>query len=828
MLSRMIAIALGIVAVAFFPTLPAPFSSTTAVDVALLAALGLLTIRWLYWSLPVALLLGVAWGVHCGHGLVNSLLPEHWQGQDVWVVGTVEGLPVQYQQHGSSVQRFDLRLEEPVCRAVTSSEQFEQLPVTCQSLRRLRLSWYSSGDTQIEKIIPGQRWRLQVRAKRPHGMANPGGFDYQSWLLQQGFGAVGYVRNNMANQRLADARYSIDRLRWQGAVYLDRQLAGRTHRAVLKALLLGDKRDIEPEQWDMYARTGLTHLLVISGLHVGLVSMLAFFCGRLTSLLINPNGAAERCGALLAIFVAFSYSAAAGFSLPTQRALVMVVVLMLSLLLRRNLAPGQAIVTALLVCLLWDPLAPVSLSFWMSFAAVAVLCYGSCGRREGADTSRRKLGASQYLVFIGLLPVLAILLGQISLLSPLVNLFAVPLFSVLIVPCNMLAALLAVVHDEAALWLWQWLDWLLVMFFDTVAALDRSAGGSVLYIPGQSVASKILAVLAALILLLPKGFPLRYLGWLLLLPMLLTRPQPPAAGDVYLTVLDVGQGLSVVVQTANHTLVYDVGPSMGDNFSTATAALLPYLRHRAIDRLDALVLSHADNDHAGGWASLVSALPVHSLLLGEAVLPGRSIGVKDKVEERQSAAQTIEQPLPNSVGLSTVVSSRSAPVTENTPGKPCYAGQQWQWDGVQFAFLHPLDGRDYRSANNRSCVLKITAGDSSFLLAGDIERPVERQLLHRERGSGRLRSTVLIAPHHGSSTSSTWPFIRAVNPQHVVFASGYRNRFHHPKPEVVERYRHHQCTLHNTSENGAVSFRVRAGKLLPVQHYRQRISRYWH
>ncbi len=788
----MIAISLGILLVSFLPVLPAP--SITLVALPLVVTLALQ--RQQYFLLPVFILLGVLWAIHFGHGLLAARLPVALEGVNVWVQGVVIGLPVQSESRGEPVQRFDLLIDLPLCPMV------DVLPAVCsKSVKRMRLNWY--GQLALK---PGQRWRLLVKAKIPHGTANPGGFDYQSWLVQQGVGAVGTVQRHAGNRLLDEQPYTIDRLRWDFSRYLDHTVSDLSSLPIIKALLIGDKRQISRRQWQLFAHTGITHLMVISGLHVGLIGALAFGLGRVLSALIVPGLAAERCGAVFAMCVAIAYSAAAGFSLPTQRALLMISVWMVCIFFRRHLAASQGLVVALLVCLLFDPLAPIGWSFWLSFAAVAVIFYGSTGRKrtnvvgDGGFFSRGfryyfsqycSYYLSQYLVFIGLIPVLAILLGKVSLLSPLINLFAVPLYSLIIVPLNLLAALLVWVSKDIGIGLWWCVDSLINYSLLTLTAAADFFTHAVLTIPQQPLTVRLLAVAGVLILLLPKGIPLRAMGLFLLLPLAWVKPAVPLPGDVTVTVLDVGQGLSVVVQTQHHVLVYDVGPAFNDEMSTASTVLIPYLQHRGIDKLDRLIISHGDNDHAGGWASLVERFPVTSLLYGE------------------------------------VLTGFDRPGFEPQP-LPCKAGQHWQWDNVQFDILHPGQGKAeslYNSANNRSCVLKITTANYSFLLPGDIEQPVERQLA--QRLTKQLAANVLIAPHHGSNSSSSWAFIKQVQPQHVVFASGYRNPFAHPRPEIIQRYQQMGSALHRSDRDGAITFQTINSKLLTVTHYRQQNRRYW-
>lgn len=810
MQSRMIAGSLGIVAVCMFADLPSLF------QVVLLLTLSVMLILFAEYysplsSIAIALcrlagmfLLGVVWAVFYGYGIVEQQLPSRWEGVDLWVQGTVVDLPVSRSTHvgqrregarrNQDMQSFNFRIEGDLC------DNSAPNAVSCvDGVRLIRLKWYEK-----RQIKPGQRWRLLVRLKKPRGVANPGGFDYQTWLIARGFGGNGYVRTHGNNQLLSDERFGVDRLRWRAAAILDQQLGTLKNLSIFKALVLGDKRGIDRSQWQLFSRTGTTHLMVISGLHVGLLAALGFVLGKSAVLLIDRRRSADRWGALISIIIAYLYTAAAGFSLPTQRALIMVGVCMVAIFFRRQISPVSGLLVAMFLCLAYDPLAAVGLSFWMSFTAVACIFLVVMGRKSTVvgPLYRSIKGnlASQYGVYIGLLPVLAILLGQLSFISPVANILMVPLFTVVVVPLTMLGALLifisafmGVLVDGSpetvpfVLGFWQLLDGLVSFAFDCLAWLDANNTYGLLYLPGLPWSVKSLAVIGVAVLLLPKGFPLKFTGFVLLMPLLIYRPAPLPDGDVSVTVLDVGQGLSVVVQTGDHRLVYDTGPAEGDNFSAAAMTVIPFLRYRGIGSIDTLVLSHGDNDHAGGLADMRKAMPIDRVYYGEKVagLPPAS--------------------------------------------RHCGAGAKWTWNRVEFAFLTVAVSENSTkikpSSNDLSCVMTITAGATKFLFTGDIGHKVESWLLGNANID--LAATVLIAPHHGSSNSSSRGFVERVQAEHVVFSSGYKNQFRHPRPEVVDRYRAHRARIHTTAEHGAISFLVQDGKLQTVSHYRDTMSRYW-
>ena len=765
MLSRMMALSAGIALVAFLHSLPPILYALALLPLSMLLATRYQTLVLLPW-----LLAGLCWGVAYGQHRLNSQLPPSLEGRPLLVEGKVSGLPVTRSGYEQPLQRFELQLTAPMCETVSGQ---------CHSnVNKLRLSWYHP-----RPPLPGQHWRFTIKAKQPRGMANPGGFDYRAWLLQQGMGATGYVLANGDNRLLFDNAWGIDRWRWQLSRYLDKQLATAKHRALLKALLIADKSEISGDQWQRFANTGTTHLMVISGLHIGLVAGLGYGVGFIVALLLGARATA-RWAAIAAIVAALVYALAAGLSLPTQRALVMISVLMLALLFRRQLALHTGLWLALTLCLVLDPLAVISLSFWLSFTAVAAILFCASGRL-GYRPRLSNWYQPQYWVFIGMLPVMAFGLGHISLLAPLANLVLVPLFSVAIVPLNLLALLSSFLSASLSSLLWQIADQLLVYAMNWLDALVTTLTGfnAVLPIANPHWGIKLLFLFGIVIVLLPKGLPLRWLALpLLLLPL---KPTPTInEGDLVLTALDVGQGLAVIVQTRDHVLVYDVGPRFGDDFNTAEAVVIPFLKHQGIRRIDRLVISHGDNDHAGAWPHLAEQFPIGKLQFGEA-LPERFDGATS----------------------------------------PCQRGAQWHWNRIRLEYLHPAENDHYRSANNRSCVLKITAGKHRFLLPGDIEAMVENTLINQQ--PEMLAATVLLAPHHGSHSSSSWPFIKRVAPEYVIFSSGYRNRFHHPAEVVVNRYRALGSKTLSTAEGGAIRISVINGQLQqPVQH-RSSYRKYW-
>ncbi|MBM3392288.1 MAG: DNA internalization-related competence protein ComEC/Rec2 [Betaproteobacteria bacterium] len=721
-----------------------------------------------------AILAGFVWAASFGQWRLADRLPPENEGRDIRVTGVVASLP---QQHENGV-RFEFDVERAEA-AVPS---------------RISLAWYAGWrpeDDDVRHVLPslhaGERWQITVRLKRPHGNLNPHGFDYEAWLFERGVRATGYVRTDEANRRL-DAfvwrpAYAVERVRERVRERFRRALPERDYAGVLVALAVGDQRAIDGGQWQLFARTGISHLMSISGLHVTMVAALAawavsFFWRRRPALMLRLP--AQKAAAAAGWAAACAYCLLAGFGVPAQRTLYMLSVVALALWLGRATAASRVLALALLVVLLLDPWAVLSAGFWLSFGAVALLFYVSAGRVAPGHWLA-EWGRAQWAVTLGMIPALLALFQQFSLVSPLANAVAIPVVSFVVTPLALVAAVLPfdallLLAHQILFWLMAFIEWLADL---PIAVWQQAA---------PPVWAVLLATLGCAWLLLPKGFPSRWLGAVLMLPLVLVEPARPAPGELRLTVLDVGQGLAVHAQTATRDLVYDTGPQFSPDANSGNRILLPYLRAAGVRRLDGLVLTHEDKDHAGGALSLLDGVPV--------------------------AWTSSSMP-------------EGHPFREAPGHRPCIDGQRWEWDGVRFEMLHPeAAGYDAkRKSNDMSCVLKLSSAHGSALLTGDIETLSEQALSKRQ--GGRLRSDVLLAPHHGSRTSSSPEFVAAVGARTVIFPVGYRNRFRHPNEAVWRRYEEAGAQLLRTDRDGAVT--VRFAAVSPgLTFERAERRRYWH
>ena len=720
---------------------------------------------------------GFLWAGVLAQARLADALPQDWEGRDMVVVGVVAGLPQAYDRS----LRFEFEVE-----AVETPQ--------ARAPRRIVLSWWGAGARDggpavLPEVHAGERWRLTVRLKRPHGLANPNGFDYEAWLLERGIRATGYVRPKTERVRL-EARasglgYRIEAARERLRERIRSALGDAPAAGVIIALVMGDQRAIPPEQWQVFTRTGVNHLMSISGLHVTMLSGLAFALvnglwrrsARLT--LALP---AVKAAAIAGLLAAIAYALLAGFAVPAQRTVFMLVVVALALWLGRASAAGHVLALALLVVLLFDPWAVLAAGFWLSFGAVAVIMLVSAHRLRPAHWLVT-WGRVQWAVTLALVPVLIALFQQVSLISPVANALAIPLVSLLVVPIALAGSVLPF---DAVLQLAQGLMALCVTALAWLAEVPAAAWQQ----HAPPAWTVVVALAGALWLLLPRGFPARWLGIPAFLPLLLIAPAPPEPGGLRLTVLDIGQGLSVVAQTRHHALLFDTGPGSGHGADSGSRVIVPFLRAAGIRSLDAMIVSHDDADHTGGALSVLQAVPVQRLLTSLPDLdPLLLIGPR---EQR------------------------------------CRAGQAWDWDGVHFEILYPDDSAiaaPKLKDNERSCVLRIAAAGGSVLIPADIEARGERTLLATM--ADRLRSDVLVAPHQGSRTSSSPAFVAAVAPRLVIFPVGYRNAFRHPHPQVVARYAALGSASLRTDRDGAISLELAVQRPPVVTRQRDRSPRYW-
>ncbi len=751
----------GVVLVQWLSRLPPVWLDLPLAAVGLLVAWRVPATRWL-----VVLVLGFAWAAWRADLAMQARLPRHLEKADIDVTGVVRGLP----RDGSIANRFVFDVENAV---------LDGRPIALRG--RTHVSWYGAAAGQP---APCTHWHLRLRLKRPRSLLDPGSFDSERSALVRREVATGYVRDKGDNLETGSRGWCVDRVRAHISRAIGKMVADPHDAHLLQSLAVGDTRGLDDHDWDVARANGISHLLSISGFHVGVAALFGAWLGCLPWWLWPalgrrvPRQLAQGVGAFA---TAAAYGALAGLGLPTVRTLLMIAVVAGARCGRRNPGGIQILALALLLILLWDPLAVLAAGFWLSFAGVAFLMVGLARPRTWRGHVAA-LGLTQLLMTIALLPLSLWFFDQASVIGVLSNLVAVPVVSLLVVPLCLAGIVLLPWGSAPAAWLWQsaaWIVHLLWKGLEYVAAWP----GAHWYPPAVTLAATALATLGALWLFAPRGMPARWLGVVLFTPLLWpAQPQLPA-GAFRMWVIDVGQGLSVLIRTRHHALVYDAGARYPSGFDLGRVAVIPTLHVLGIHHLDVLMISHGDNDHAGGAPAVAAAFPAARRLAGE---PARS-------------------------GIS---------------ARQCHVGQSWRWDDVTLRVVNPLqDALPTGDDNDRSCVLLVTGTHGRALLTGDISNRVEPSVARRVGPGPPL---VLLVPHHGSRTSSGMAFIDALNPVLAVASAGWLNRYHHPAAVTVARYRRAGVPFLNTATSGAVEVLFPAHHK-PVLGARWRIHevRYW-
>ena len=688
-----------------------------------------------------AVLIGLGWGAWHGLDALDRRIEPACA--EASVTGRIAGLPSESHGRGTIARRF----------------VFVPESASCELRGPLRLMWLDGPPLRSD-----EHWSLRVRLKSPRAGANAQGFDAEAWFVRDKLAAPGYVvrGRRLETPAAAGGGHSVGALR-QGIRDRMAELP-LVHGGVLAALTLGDKSAIPRDKVDLYRRTGTMHLLVISGLHVGIVTAFGFLAGRALGLVTALAPRATGVGTALALTSAYVVLAGAGLSL--LRAFAMSVAAMVAVLSGRTSAPSAAFAYALAVVLVIDPMAPLSSGFWLSFGAVAVLL-GFFVPRPRRLSWLISAVVAQLAIATVFVPATTGITGLVHPLGIGVNLVAVPTVTLLLVPLALSGV--AMIATPLGAWLLTAADFVVHLLETVLAFADRIAP---IYVASHD-GWLVWIVVAAAVSLLPTS---RLARTLLMatatMVLLLPRPALPW-GHVDVTVLDVGQGTAVLVETASHTLVYDTGPLFPSGRDTGAGVVLPAVRGRGWARIDRLLLSHGDIDHVGGARSVLAGMPVGDVLAGESV-PG--IGTQ-----------------------------------------PCQAGLSWHWDGVAFSVLSP-DSDHLLTGNNASCVVMIETASRRILLTGDIEAIVERRL--------RVPAVdVLLVPHHGSATSSTAAMVAATRPRFAIVAAGFDNHFGHPHPHVVARYRNQGSHIVSTGASGAVRWRSTDPMTVTVQRCVE--SPYW-
>lgn len=768
MLSACLAFSLTVLAVGLIPALP-------SVSWYLIIALMLFVISLACWRLGFKLCFCIWLGLACGwswavgwglwrtqHPLINA---------EMVVEGRVTDLP----EVGAERVRFNLAVDKIISSSSSQSGR----------IKKLRISWYDLPPaTEIE---PGQSWRFKIKAFRPHSFLNPNGFDYEGWMMQKGIQGNAYVREGVL---LAEARgHFFSRLRWMVSNKIMVLETSTQSKSIIAALMIGDRNHLSDETWQLLFRTGISHLIAISGLHLTLVAgtiyLIAFFVFSRFSL-FSPRLAA----AWLTLFFGWLYALSVGFSLPTQRAALMLSCFLIAIIFLRRPNLLLSYVIALSLVLAAQPLAGFSGGFYLSFAAVAIVLLA--GRRlfsrfEGKNSLfhyAKQLVRLQILLMLCLTPFSAFFFNAVSILGLAVNLIAIPITSFILMPWILITwALLFVLPSIGSLSL-LFLGELVEVIYWFLAFL-ASYDWAVVYLARPPLLLIPLALIGAALWLLHPRPSFYLLGAVFFAPIFFFPTQKIEEGSLRVVFLDVGQGLAVHLQTANHNMLFDAGPRYSVSFDAGSDIIASYFHSYGLTGLDRIIISHNDKDHGGGLVGLLEHIKVNQLML--------NFNPLNKLVREQKRIS-------------------------------CLAGQNWQWDGVSFEVLHPSASYTSRKKNNRSCVILVTIGDNRLLLTGDIEKEVEKILIKLYD----MKVNILQVPHHGSSSSSHLKWVDEVDPDYAVFSAGYRNPFSHPSPKVVERYEEGGSLSLVSWRQGAIEFEMNDEEVVYRGSERKRRKRYWH
>jgi len=823
---------IGIFSVSLLPNLPSTgtFCFLIAVLIALIGYWFFVSAyqRYLRYTLilVISFLLGLSYSFIHAKLLLDKQLAIDLDNKTFVVEGVINSL---IKRTASSI-RFDFTVKH----LYAEDNNKRLLKIASNNYKKMRLSYYTNvnpikGDV-VNNLHTGDYWQFKVKLRRPRGFVNPSGFDYQAYLLAQGLSATGYIKSSQHNKKFTNyckgffsISTNINCLRRDLNHFLDDNFSHSNTLGILKGLLTGDKQFITIKQWNTLKNTGTIHLLAISGLHIGLAASIGLLLGKLLRRifqLVVGNGFFRVFKIIqidryippaVSTLFALLYSLLAGFSLPTQRALIMLLTFYCGLLFYRKSRPWFLWCVALLLTALLNPLAIYQQGFWLSFIAVAILILVFNGYESYKKITNVKymrfifldkcrhflLGFSkaQWAITIGLLLPSLLLLNGVSGLGFIANFIAIPFVSLITVPLILVGFLLLPIVSSLSVIIFSMADYSINLLFIVLEYIEQ-LGVQFLsfHFVGNPLVVLLVAILGVCYFLLPRGIPSKWLGLLCLLPLFLNtfipetllQKKPPR---LKVTVFDVGQGTAIVVETAKHTLIYDAGKRYSYAFDVGEHILSPYLLHKHRGDIDMLMISHNDADHAGGVNGLLKMLKIKTIYAGE--------GTKNKhINARQ-----------------------------------CQTGQQWQWDNVDFKVVWPSSAAVKAQSsllvksNNLSCVLLITHESGSILLAGDIEARVEKELI--DTGLVPEGVTLLLAPHHGSRTSSHSGWINHVQAKYVVFSAGYKNAYRHPNPTVVRGYRLAEASTFNTANDGAIIFTVNDSKAF-IHTSRELQQRYWY
>lgn len=719
----------------------------------------------------VACCLGFSWSLIIAHQRLAQQLPKILEGKTLIAKGRITTIP----ENRLDVVRFDFLIQ--------NLETF--VPIRYPIPVRIKGYFYKNSNV-LTAFKKGDIWQFALRLRRPRAFWNPGSFDYQAELFQQNICATGYLLEKLPLRLIqrANAYYLIDNLRQKITANVKKALQNSPLLGLICALTTGIRGEITDKQWQVMRGTGTNHLFAISGLHLSFIAgiiywIVRFVCCRIPYVTLYIP--APKISSALTLLSAIFYSALAGFAIPTQRALLMLSAFSLAIIKRRYLTSWHSFHLALLIILILEPFSVLSASFWLSFTAVLLIFYAVSNRMKSLKGWRAGCRI-QLTVSLGLIPLSLLFFHQISWISFAANLIAIPSIGFLILPLSLLGSLLSLassvfgnpilIFSEKLLELL----WKVLNFFSEISLAQYYA-----YLSSRWIV--VSSLIGILLLLAPKGMPTRCLGFIWILPLFFFENQGPHYGDIWIHLLDVGQGLASVVRTQHHVLIYDTGPRLSASFDAGKLVVLPFLQTIGVKKVNLMVISHGDNDHSGGAMIILKQIQVDKVISS----------IPKKI-------------LPKIANL-------------------CEEKMYWQWDGISFEILYPPMNHHYLG-NNSSCVLKISNHLQSILLVGDIEKAAENYLVHTKQKD--LQSTVLIVPHHGSKTSSSIEFLNYVQPVYALFPTGFHNRFKFPHKIVLNRYQRLGSKIYNTATGGTITLKLNAlSNNIQAETYDEKNHHFW-
>ena len=700
----------------------------------------------------ISFVVGFVWMGLFSQYIINTKIADIYFDKPIVIEGKIDNLPVQTDNR----YKFIINTHKPFKSKIT-------------------LAWYGEDTPELKA---GDIWQLLVKLKPVNGYQNMGGFDYEKWLFEKKIVATGYVKK-YNNNKIIKQGLSVNRLRQYIKNKINPSLANLEFKGLISSLIIGDRSSIQNKHWDILQATSTTHLSVISGLHIGLIAGLFFVIVQFLWCRLNQFSQtipAKIIAAYFGIIAAFLYTLIAGFSIPTERALIMASMVFISIILRRQHNFFKLYGLALILVLIKNPFNVFNIGFWLSFYVVGIILY-VVSQHRNKSLLYRSINL-QLVISIATIPLISWFFTTGSTLSPIANLIAIPTFSFSVIPLSLLGGFFDVLGlSYFANIIFAITNQILILLFKILEYLKDFDFNQWNHIQASTL-DLIIFIIAILILILPKGLKLR---WMAVAPLALIIFNPQTKLDenfALITTLDVGQGLSHVVQTKNHTLLFDTGNIYPSGFNLGTSVINPYLKFKNIKKLDKIIISHNDKDHIGGLKGVLKEFKANQILASD--------------------YKKIPQ------------------------AKPCISGQKWQWDGVLFEILNPSEQNKLNN-NNNSCVLKISTLKHTILLTADIEIETEEFLINTIKS--KLDSDILIVPHHGSKTSSSHKFLQAVSPNIAIVSSGFKNKYKHPNNQIINRYKKYNIEVLNTSCTGQIEIYLK--DKITINKYRENNARYY-